>query len=173
MTVVLRLVLLVVIWVALWADVSVANVLSGLVVASLVLLCFRPRRGRVVVRPLAALRLAGVFVVRLLRATVVVARTVVAPRDRIETGIVAVPLSGCSDALATLLADAISLTPGTLTLEVQRDPLTLYVHVLDLRDVEQVGQEVRSLEVLVVRAFGGPEALAGLEADDSRAWRIS
>ena len=88
-------------------------------------------------------------------------------------GIVAVPLRGCSDAVATLIADAISLTPGTLTLEVRRDPLTLYVHALDTRDVEQVQRDVRTLEVLAVRAFGDDAALAGLADDDTTSWRAS
>ena len=96
---------------------------------------------------------------------------VVAPRDRVRTGIVAVPLLGCSDAVATLIADAISLTPGTLTLEVRREPLTLYVHALDTRDVEELRKEIRVLEVLAVRAFGDAEALAGLPQDDTRVWR--
>lgn len=170
--VVARLVLLVGIWVALWSDLSAANVASGLVVAGVVLLLSRPRRGAVVVRPIAVARFALVFLVRLLRSSVVVARTVVAPRDRIRTGVVAVPLSGCSDAVATVVADAITLTPGTLTLEVRRDPLTLYVHALDVRDVDQVQRDVRSLEVLAVRAFGSADALAGLDVDDTTAWRV-
>jgi hypothetical protein len=40
--------------------------------------------------------------------------------------------------------------------------------VLHLRDVEAVRREVRHLEVLAVRAFGSPAALAGLATDDSR-----
>jgi multicomponent Na+:H+ antiporter subunit E len=74
--------------------------------------------------------------------------------------------------VVTLIADAITLTPGTLTLEVVADPLTLYVHVLDGRDLEAVRREVRRLEVLAVRAFGDAEALAGLAVDDSTGWRI-
>jgi multicomponent Na+:H+ antiporter subunit E len=100
-----------------------------------------------------------------------VARTVIAPRDRIRSGIIAVPLQGCSDAVATLIADAISLTPGTLTLEVRREPLTLYVHALDVRDIIGLQREVRTLEVLAVKAFGDADAIAGLALDDTSAWR--
>ena len=82
----------------------------------------------------------------------------------------AVPLRGCSDAVVTLIADAITLTPGTLTLEVRRDPLTLYVHALDVRDVTVLQQDVRTLEVLAVKAFGDADALAGLAVDDTTAW---
>ncbi|HEX5367192.1 MAG TPA: Na+/H+ antiporter subunit E [Acidimicrobiales bacterium] len=172
MTQVVRTAMLVGIWLALWSDLSTANLLSGLAVAVAVVVLFDTwRPGTVVVRPWHALRFGLHVAVRLVGASLVVARTVITPRDRIRTGIVAVPLLGCSDALTTLVADAISLTPGTLTIEVRREPPTLFVHALDVRDVDQVRADVRRLEVLAVRAFGSREALAGLAVDDTRSWR--
>lgn len=168
----LRIVLMTAIWLALWSDISVANVVSGVVVGVLVTAGVDTwRRGQVVVRPVRAVIFGAFFLRQLALSTIAVARSVVAPRDRVRTGIVAVPLLGCSDAVATLIADAISLTPGTLTLEVRREPLTLYVHALDTRDVEELRKEIRVLEVLAVRAFGDAEALAGLPQDDTRVWR--
>ena len=163
-----------VIWLGLWSDVSTANVVSGLLLASGIVVIFDTRRtGTVVVRPLHTGRFALHFVIKLVQASLIVARTVVAPGHRVHTGIVAVPLHGCSDALATLIADAISLTPGTLTLEVRRDPLTLFVHALDVRNVEQVQADVRRLEVLALKAFGPAEALSGLDVDDTTSWRAT
>lgn len=159
---------LVAVWLLLWGDVTPANVLSGLVVAGVVVAIAGSRRsGQITVRPVAAIRFGAHFAVQLVVATAVVAWEVVTPRSRIRTGIVAVPLHGCSDAVATLIADTISLTPGTLTVEVNREPLTLYVHVLHLRDVGRVRRDVRRIEVLAVRAFGNAEALAGLAVDDT------
>jgi multicomponent Na+:H+ antiporter subunit E len=167
-----RIALLVVVWLALWSDLSWANVLSGIAVGTAVVLVFRnPRRGTIAVRPVRAAHFVGFFLVKLAQSSVTVARTVLAPHDRVHTGIVAVPLSGCSDALATLIADAISLTPGTLTLEVRREPLTLFVHALDVRRLDQVEADVRRLEVLAVRAFGDRAAIAGLATDDATTWR--
>jgi multicomponent Na+:H+ antiporter subunit E len=174
MTLLVRVAWLTAIWIALWSELSVANVLSGLLVAAAVVVVFDTRSaGRVVVRPLAAARFVVHFVVRLMASTAVVARTVVAPRHRIRTGIVAVPLRGCTDAVATLIADAISLTPGTLTVEVGHDPLTLYVHALDVRDTSAVRDEVRTLEILAIRAFGDADAIAGLATDDTSIRRTS
>lgn len=171
MTRVVRLLGLTVVWIALWSDLTAANVLSGLLVAALIVASFDTwRPGLVIVRPVAAAKFAGYFAYQLAVSSLVVARTVIAPRDRIRTGIVAVPLRGCSDAVVTLIADAITLTPGTLTLEVRRDPLTLYVHALDVRDVTVLQQDVRTLEVLAVKAFGDADALAGLAVDDTTAW---
>lgn len=169
---IVRLLWLVIVWVVLWSDLSVANVLSGVVVAGAIVMTFDSwRAGGIVVRPLHAFRFVVYFAYKLVESSVVVARTVVRPRHRIRTGIVAVPLRGCSDAVVTLVADAISLTPGTLTLEVRRDPLTLYVHALDVRDVSQVQRDVRRLEVLAVKAFGDAEAIAGIAVDDTSVWR--
>lgn len=169
--IVIRFLLLVAIWLLLWSDISAANVLSGMVVAALIILMFPGRIGELAIRPFAAVRFFVYFAVRVVVTSLSVARTVIAPRDRIQTGVLEIPLTGCSDAVATLVADAISLTPGTLTLEVRKDPLTLYVHALDLRDVDQVRKDVRKLEVLAIRAFGSPDAIAGLVDDDSQTWR--
>ena len=171
MTRALRIVWLAVIWVALWSDVSVANVLTGLLVAGVIVALFDTwHRGHVIVRPIAAAKFAVFFLYQLAVSSLIVARTVLTPRERIRTAIVAVPLQGCSDAVVTLIADAITLTPGTLTLEVRRDPLRLYVHALDVRDVTVLQRDVRRLEVLAVRAFGDAEALAGLAIDDTSTW---
>ena len=167
-----RALLILAVWLALWGDISAANVLSGLLVAAAVIMLFRSwRPGQIVIRPLGACRLALFFSYKLVQSTVVVAQAVVMPSHRVHTGIVAVPLQGCSDALVTLIADAVSLTPGTLTLEVRRNPLTLYIHALDVRDVDAVRADVRRLEVLAVKAFGSDDALRGLVVDDTELWR--
>lgn len=164
-----RIFLIVAIWVGLWSDVSVANVLSGLLLAVGIVVVFDTwHAGALVFRPVRVVRFGLYFFVKLVESSVVVARTVVSPSGAVHTGIVAVPLQGCSDALATLIADAISLTPGTLTLEVRRDPLTLFVHALDVRDVDRVQSDVRTLEVLAVRAFGSAQAIAALAVDENR-----
>jgi multicomponent Na+:H+ antiporter subunit E len=172
MTRLVRVLWLTVVWVALWADLSVANVLSGLLVGGAVVLAFDTwRPGRVIVRPVRAMKFTLYFVYQLAVSTLIVARTILSPRARLRMGIVAVPLQGCSDAVVTLVADAISLTPGTLTLEVGRDPMILYVHALDVRDISLLQHDVRKLERMAIEAFGDEDAIASLDLDDSTAWR--
>ena len=129
---------LLVVWLALWGSVTTANVAGGLVVAATVQLLPDPHPvgGRFSMRPLAALRFVGYFAYKLVEASVVVAREAVTRHDRTNTGIVEVPLLGASDSLVTVVANAIALMPGSVTVEVERDPPTLYVHVLHLRSVE-------------------------------------
>lgn len=168
---------LVLIWVWLWEDLSVTTVLAGLAVAVLVSsltgrLTYAGDAGpRPTVRLLPTLKFAAVFLWLVLRSSITVAATVVAPRRRVHTGIVAVPLVGCGDVVATIIGSAISLTPGTLTLDVGSDPTTLYIHALDTRNVDDVRRGVRQLEVLAVNAFGSDEARAGLLVDDSTSWK--
>jgi multicomponent Na+:H+ antiporter subunit E len=165
-----RLLWLTVVWVALWEDVSVANVAGGLVVAGALVLAFPPpvRPDAVVVRPLATLRFLAHFTWKLVEASAIVAWEVVTPRNRINEGIVAVPLHTSSDAVVTIVANAVSLTPGTLSVEAHRDPPALYVHVLHLRDIEAVRRDVQRLEALAVLAFGTG---ALLERDGERRLR--
>lgn len=168
---VVRVLVIVAVWLALWSDVSVANLASGLSVATVIVLGFDTwRHGSLVVRPVRALRFGLWFLYKLVESTWAVVRAVIAPRHRVHTGIIAVPLQGCSDAVATLIADAITLTPGTLTLEVRREPLTLFIHALDTRDLDAIRRDVRTLEVLAVRAFGDSDAIAGLAVDDTSSW---
>jgi multicomponent Na+:H+ antiporter subunit E len=157
------------VWLALWGNVTTANVLSGTLVAAAVQLLPDPHPvgGRFAVRPLAALRFVGYFAYKVVEASLVVARQVVSRRNRINTGIVEVPLLGASDSLVTVVANAFGLMPGSVTVEVEHEPPTLYVHVLHLRSVEDVRRDIHRLEVMAVRAFGSAEALAGIEQDDS------
>lgn len=72
-----------------------------------------------------------------------VARDVVTPARYMRPGIIAVPLSAESDDEITLLANALSLTPGTLSLDISEDRKTLFVHVMFLHDVDSVTHQIK------------------------------
>jgi len=167
MTRVVLVVWLTLLWVVLWREVSLANLASGLAIAAVVLLVFPPRQAEEHdhrVRPLRLLAFLAYFGWQVLVSNLVVAREIVTRRDRISSGIVAVPMAFCSDLVITVVANAITLTPGTLTVELRRDPTTLYVHVLHLSDLDQVRRDIRTLQRKVVRAIGSAHALALLDA---------
>lgn len=164
---VLAMAWLVGVWVALWGRLTVANVVSGVAVAVVVLVALpnpRQARARYVLRPLAAARLGGYFAVKLLQANLALAAAVLAPRSRSRTGVVAVPLVGCSDGVLTLVANMAALVPGTMTVEVVTDPPTFYVHVLQLDDVDAVRRDVGTLEALAIRAFVPADEIRSLNA---------
>lgn len=159
------------VWVGLWGTITWANVLGGLSVA-VVLLLVLPLSDvpdQLVLRPLALLRFLGYFAADLVKASLQVALLVVLPGRPLRQAVLAVPVRGASDQLLTLLANAISLTPGTLTLEVDRPRSTLYVHALDVgRDpegVEAVRGDILSVERLAILAVGSEACRRGLEED--------
>jgi len=158
---------LVVFWVALWEDLSVGNVLGGVLVAIAVLVVARPpaSQGRSRFRPMAALRFLAYFLWKLVEASAIVAWEVATPTNVINEGIVAVPIHGRSRLLTTIVANAITLTPGTLTLQIHTDPTVLYVHVLHLRTIEEVRAEVHKLEHLAVLAFGSDDDVAAIRSE--------
>lgn len=163
--------LVLVVWLALWGDLSWANLASGLLVVALVGLMIRPVPRRHKVNPVALVVLVAIFFWRLITSSAIVVRTVLFPTpERLRSGLVAIPLRKDSPLVATVVADAISLTPGTLTMEVRGAPPVLYVHVLGLGDPQEIRDDVRGLEDRVLAALrpldGQP---VGPAADDGGA----
>jgi len=81
-------------------------------------------------RMAAFLELSGYFLVQLVIANLQVARLLFMPNHLIKPAIVAVPLGKISDLALYCLSSMITLTPGTLSLEVSRDRRKLFVHVI-------------------------------------------
>ena len=143
------------VWILIWGELSVANVASGLVVVgAVVAVDARYRRPRAHhVHALGVITLVADLFVRLVVSSLQVAWTVVRPTpERLRAGVVAAPLRTDSALVATVLADLISLTPGTVTLDVRDGPPCLLVHVLGLQDPDAVVAEIAALEQRVLRA---------------------
>jgi multicomponent Na+:H+ antiporter subunit E len=102
----------------------------------------------------AWLLLAAVFVRELVLGAINVAWLALQPRLALRPGIIAYPLTVTSDIQITLLANLITLTPGTLSIDVSDDRRWLYIHAIDIASREQVvgtiaaGFETRILRVL-------------------------
>lgn len=159
---------LAVLWVALWGDLSWANVLGGLLVGVAVLAVERPgheHHQRPLRRPspLGVVHYAVEFVRDLVVATWEVARQVFWPVSRLRPAVVSVPLRSSDPGLLALVADSITLTPGTLTVEADDASATLWVHLLHLPEggADAVVAQVQHLEDVGARALGvalpGPE----------------
>lgn len=85
-----------------------------------------------------------VFVRALVKANVDVAKLALAPRLAIRPGFVEVSMEAATDLEITLLANAITLTPGTITVHVDRAERTLLIHTLHVGDdPETVRADVR------------------------------
>jgi multicomponent Na+:H+ antiporter subunit E len=112
------------------------------------------------VRPAARLRqtarllaFAGYFGRELLVANAQVVWDVLTPRSRLQPGIAAVPLRSRTDAEVTLLANLVTLTPGTLSLAISRDPPVLYVHGMYAGDPEAFRAQLTEMEARMLGAI--------------------
>ncbi len=100
------------------------------------------------------LRLILLFVRELLSGAVSVAWLALQPQPKLRSAIVAYPLTVARDGQITLLANLVTLTPGTLSVDVSDDRRTLYIHVLDLDDREAfIGRLAAGFETQVMRAM--------------------
>ena len=151
---------IVAVWVALWGELTLGNVLGGAAVATLIVALFHPGRrerlGRL--RPLAAVRFFLHIGISLAKSTAVVAWEVLTPTDRSRPGILAVPLPSATPSVLTAVTTAIGLTPGTVVVDIARRPTVLYVHVLHLTDPDGERRRLERLEALALAAFGPADA---------------
>jgi multicomponent Na+:H+ antiporter subunit E len=139
--------LLALLWAALIGPFTPANLLVGFVVGYLILRLCSPRgdEAEYVRRAWAAFRLAGFTIVSLIQANLRVARHTVSRLGSLRPAVLAVPLEeGLSDAEVTLLATLITLTPGTLTLDVSGDRRLMFVHFMHIDDEESAIDSVKS-----------------------------
>ncbi|MGD9932111.1 MAG: Na+/H+ antiporter subunit E [Dehalococcoidia bacterium] len=134
-------------WVALTGETSGVNIAFGFGLGLLVLVIAGGALGapgyvRFVARVTG---LALYFMRELALANLQLAIDVVVPRHMATPAIIAVPLAAETDLEISLLASLLTLTPGSVTIDVSADRKTLYVHVLYLRrgDVEATRQQIK------------------------------
>lgn len=149
-------ILLAITWMLLSGEVTAENFIEGLIIGYLILWISKSALGgtsyfRKIPK---AISFFFYFVKELIVANLKVAFDIITPKDYMQPGIVAVPLDAETDMEITLLANLITLTPGTLSLDVSKDKKVLYIHTLYLDDTEKFraeiknGMEKRLLEVL-------------------------
>jgi multicomponent Na+:H+ antiporter subunit E len=151
-------ILLALAWAGMTEEFTPRNLLVGFVLGSLVLFFAR----RIVAGPsyltkvFQVVELCLFMVWELILANLRVAHDVLTPKYYMKPGVIGIPLDAKSDLEITLLANLITLTPGTLSLDVSTDRRMLYIHIMyiDAEDLDEVrhkikhGYERRVLDVL-------------------------
>lgn len=177
-------VLLTVVWVLLWGELSVANVVFGLALGLVVNIVFPlppiSFHGRL--RPLGVLHMGFRLVTDLVVSSIKVVAVVFQFGRTFENAVIRVPLRSHSDLYLTVTAELTCLVPGSVVLEARRSADTLYVHVMDVRgpeDLDAAREHTLAAERRVLRAFGSREEISCLREgrpiprpDDPRTGRI-
>jgi multicomponent Na+:H+ antiporter subunit E len=137
--------LLALLWAAVVGSVDPAHLAVGFAVGYLVLWLVRPVLGptRYFGKLLDALRFAGFFLYEVVLANLRVAWDVLTPKAYRRPGVVAVPLEAANDTEITVLANLVTLTPGSLSLDVSEDRSCLYVHAMFVQDPATLRREIK------------------------------
>ena len=138
--------LLALLWEAMTGRTDAANLLLGFALGYGVLWWLRPLLGTTqYFRKLPeSIRFTFFFLRELIHSNLRVAWDVVTPKSRRKPGIIAIPLDARSDIEITFLANLITLTPGTLSLDVSDDRNVLYVHGMFVEDPQRMRDQIKT-----------------------------
>ncbi|MBX3094280.1 MAG: Na+/H+ antiporter subunit E [Cryobacterium sp.] len=166
------LIALVALWMSLWGQITWFSALTGIIVAITVT--------RVFYLPPVDLSgrfniwYAAVFFVHFIRdvvfASFQVAFQAITPNVP-RSSIIAIQLRTRSDLIMTLDAIAMSLVPGSLVVDVDRERSILYLHTFDTEsadDVEAMRRQGLIVEARIVRAIGSHDDLRAIGHVDRR-----
>lgn len=138
--------LLLLLWLLLNNSLSPGHLVLGMILGIVIPLFtkrFWPQR-LAVGRPLVALRFAGRVLSDIVMANFSVAKVVLGPKSAIQPIFVKVPLEVDSEFVTTLLAGVVSLTPGTVSADIDLQHRLLLVHVLSCEDPEALVSQIKS-----------------------------
>lgn len=143
-------------WAALFSTFTLPSLATGFAVGYGILWVLSPlfADNRYCQKLFSLVRLTLFFLWELLVSSLQVAWDVLTPKHKSRPGIIAVPIDAKTDLEITTLANLVSLTPGTLSLDLSSDQKTLYVHAMFVDDPATIrrgikeGMERRVLEAL-------------------------
>ncbi|MDJ0943717.1 MAG: Na+/H+ antiporter subunit E [Kiloniellales bacterium] len=148
--------LLAVAWAALVGSFTLPSLALGFGLGYLALWAARPLFAGTTYfeRVFRVLRLAGLFVYELVVSSFRVVWDVVTPAHLSRPGIIALPLDVEGEGGILLVSNLISLTPGSLSLDVSPDRRTLYVHAMFAEDPDALRRELKQgMERRVIEAL--------------------
>lgn len=147
----------VIIWVMLWGEVTFANVLSGILVATLLNLAMPiPPSSALDINFGGMVRLFGSWTIDFVKASISVAWLAIRRDDPPPTAIIKVPMRTNDDISLTTAMALINLQPGGIIVDIDKRKKTLTMHLLDASSTGKVAEQINQLtriERRVIRAF--------------------
>lgn len=147
---------LAIVWVAVTGSASLHNLIFGLLIGAISVALVRHQLGGAgyFSRTWRIIALLGLFLYELMASAWSVAKLVCSPRMQLEPGIFRYELTLDKDYEIVLLANMITLTPGTLTVDVSDDKKYLYIHALDCADPDAIRKSIaEGFETRIREAF--------------------
>ncbi|MDV0445769.1 Na(+)/H(+) antiporter subunit E [Methanimicrococcus sp. At1] len=154
------------VWVLLSGTLSIGNYLLGVFFSMLILYPFRDMftftdSAKDVVRKIPKkIKYFGVLFFEIGKANLFMMYKILQPKLDIRPGIIAYPFTTTRSVSTTMLANTISLTPGTLIMDVHvknkslKGPGIFYVHSIYIESPKEVRDSIREdLEEVVLEAF--------------------
>jgi len=137
--------LLALVWTMLTGDMSFGNLLVGFALGFMILMFQRAasHQGEYFRKVVAVAGFVVFFVYELVVSSLRVAYDVITPTLHARPGIIAIPLTMETDIEITVLANVITLTPGTVTLDISEDHKFIYVHAMFADDPERVRRQIK------------------------------
>lgn len=146
-------IMLALVWVSLTGNFSAAGMLSGFVFGYLVLVFIARLSGETTgyTRKIPmVISFVFFYIWELIKSNVRVAYEVLTPPHSMKPGVIGLPLEAKSDAAITILANLITMTPGTLSLDLSSDRRMLFIHAMYIDDEETLRRDLKDLERRVI-----------------------
>jgi len=143
-----RSLILLVLWIALWGEISIANIITGVVVIAALAALFPGKlRSSHRIRIIPAISFFFYMVRSIVAASWDVIRAVLLPNEqRRHAEIIHVYLKSTSPLVRAVTANTISLTPGTVIVSIDSDTADMQIHVLGKTDSAEFQDAIHAHE---------------------------
>jgi len=151
-----------IIWCLIHGNIDINNFIFGFLLGLLTIRPFRflykPEENFKLFSPptriFSIIKYLMVLIREIIKASIIVAKIVTRPKIDIKPGIIAVPIRCKTDLGITGIANTITLTPGTITVDISDDHSVLYVHCIDASNPTDTCESIRNtLEKYILEAF--------------------
>jgi len=130
------------VWLALTGISDIQEIIAGLIVAILVsllsghFLISSKKKNNIIIRFFYGILYIFKFLWEMIKANFHVAYIVIHPKLPVKPGIIKIHSDLQKDISLTMLANSITLTPGTLTVDIDEQHKNLYVHWIDIKSTK-------------------------------------
>lgn len=146
-------IMLALVWAMLTGSFAAGSLMAGFIFGYLVLAFVARLSGQATTysrKIPEVIRFTFFYVWELIQSNLRVAYEVLTPTHHMKPGVIGLPLDATTDAQITMLANLITMTPGTLSLDVSNDRRMLYIHAMYMEDEDALYAELKELERRVI-----------------------